>query len=155
MVAWWRQDALIWLSFFSFLTTPLWLNLYYRLFLEPNTLTLCPPIHHLHVVPVYVSLLTRLLSHASSTVFVLLLVIFVVVPFPVLLSRISIWLMLSTSRLSGDVETNMAQLILSNVCVTNDDQGDMMQCETCSCWSHCKCVSIPITLAESCLSTLC
>ena len=36
-----------------------------------------------------------------------------------------------------------------SVCGQDTDVGNMIQCESCSCWSHCICTNINITLAQT------
>ena len=35
------------------------------------------------------------------------------------------------------------------VCSSFEDSGSMVECETCSCWSHCKCVGLTAAVAPS------
>ena len=35
------------------------------------------------------------------------------------------------------------------VCPLSEDSGCMVECEVCSCWSHCKCVGLTVALAPS------
>ena len=38
-------------------------------------------------------------------------------------------------------------LLKSTVCPSSEDSGRMLECEVCSCWSHCECVSLTVALA--------
>ena len=51
--------------------------------------------------------------------------------------------------ISGDVETNPGPGDTVLCICGADKDGDMVQCEICSRWSHCSCVNIPLTLAET------
>ena len=55
----------------------------------------------------------------------------------------------NSAATSSSTSPSRASFKVHCVCPLSENSGCMLECEVCSCWSHCKCVGLIVAFAPS------